>query len=94
MILRTLAIIVGLPFLAAWIAVQIAPDGYRAYAAIVAYLLGTFIGISIATEYAAGKIRDLADFIAAIKFGSRAFAWWAAILLSLIGIAWLSAALA
>lgn len=85
-------VIFGAPVLAAWVAVQFAPDSLRVYIAIAVYFMSTFLAISLEVERDNGSLNSLRDAVAASKFGLQAFAWWAGIMLSIIGIAWLSAA--
>jgi hypothetical protein len=84
-------LIFGSPILAAWVAVQVAPDALRAYIAIAVYFMSTFLAIELEVERDCGSLNTFKDAVAASKFGLQAFAWWAGIMLSIIGIAWFSA---
>lgn len=86
-----LLLIFGAPVMVAWVAVQLVPDALRVYVAIASYFISTFVAIALEVDRDNGALNTLKDVAAASKFGLQAFAWWAAIMISIISIAWIAA---
>lgn len=89
-LMRMVLLIFGVPIIAAWIAVQVAPYKFRVYVAIFVYFMTTFLAIALEVERNNGTLTTFKDVATASRFGLYAYAWWVVIMLSIIGVAWLS----
>lgn len=89
-IVALLIITVG-PLFIAWLCSIASPDEYRLPAILAGYFLSAFCAVTLAAEFYYHKLASLADVVVSVRAGSAAFAACGAVILSLIGLAWLSA---